>query len=120
MTRVRRLVIVIIVLTGVAVLAQRGGFRNFGQFGRRAFGYYEQNEPPATEFVFARVHYGTNGVRGGGGWYHDYPTAERHILQIMKEASGLNVESMSYRIVELSSPEIFNYPFLYFSEPGEM
>lgn len=76
------------------------------------------NEPPPTEFVMARWHY-TAG-RGGGGWAHDYPVAEEHILQIMSEATGIDVERMSYRVVELSSPEIFKYPFAYVSEPGEM
>jgi hypothetical protein len=103
-------------LSAAALLqAQRGRFG--GQFGRPRS--YEQNEPPPTEFVFARLHY--NAIyRGGGGWYHDYPNAEEHILQIMKEASGINVDPRSYRLVELSSPEIFRYPFLYISEPGEM
>jgi hypothetical protein len=86
------------------------------------FGAYRiyQNEPPATEFVFARLHYGTFSFWGGDGWAHDYPAAEQHINQIMGEATGLNVERMSYRIVEMGSPEIFQYPFSYISEAGEM
>jgi Domain of unknown function (DUF4159) len=118
MNRRRRIFVLALVLglVAAAVLdAQRGRFGR--QFGRPQ--YYEQNNPPPTEFVFARLHYGA-GYRGGGGWYHDYPSAEEHILQIMKEASGINVDRMSYRIMELSSPEIFQYPFLYVSEPGEM
>jgi len=84
----------------------------------RGFGFFEQNDPPPTEFIFARLHYGAG--RGGGGWSHDYPDAEEHINQIVSEATALNVERMSYRVVELSSPELFTYPFAYISEPGEM
>ena len=76
------------------------------------------NEPTNSEFVLARWHY-TAGW-GGGGWGHDYPVAEEHILQIMTETTGLNTSRQSYRVVELSSPEIFKYPFAYVSEPGEM
>ena len=75
-----------------------------------------QNEPPETEFIFARWMYG--GFRGG--WEHDYPAAEEHINQIMKEATGINVDMLSYKIVPIGSPEIFNYPFGYISEPGMM
>ena len=111
--------LIVVLATASVLLAQRGGF-----FGRDNFrgGRFRavQNDPPPTEFVFARLHYQNNGRRGGGGWGHDYPAAEEHILQIMAEASGLNVEHNSYKIVELGSKELFNYPFAYVSEPGEM
>ena len=114
MIRARSIVrLLALILATAAVVSAQRGFNNFGRFR------YTQNEPPPTEFIFARLHYGTQ-YRGGGGWYHDYPTAEEHILQIMKEASGINVDRMSYRTLELASPELFRYPFAYVSEPGEM
>lgn len=96
----------------IAVYAQQGGFGEFGAFFDLA-----GEEPPPTEFVFARWQYG----RGrNGGWWHDYPAAEEHINQIMKEATGINVDTLSYKIVPISSDEIFKYPFAYISEPGMM
>jgi hypothetical protein len=90
----------------VPLYAQR-----FGRF----FGF-RQNDPPAdSEFIFARWQ-----INNAGGWWHDYPDAEEHINQIMKEATGLHVDHASYRIVPLSSKEIFDYPFGYISEPGMM
>jgi len=83
-------------------------------FSRSAF----ENEPPNSEFILARWHY-TAGWRGDG-WGHDFPVAEEHILQIMTETTGINTSRLSYRVVELASPEIFKYPFAYVSEPGEM
>ena len=103
------LAILILVVYG-EVHAQR--YRGFGGYGMR------QNEPPAeSEFVFARWQYG-----GGmsGGWWHDYPDAEEHINQVMNEATGIKTDAMSYRIVPISSKEIFDYPFGYISEPGMM
>lgn len=84
--------------------------------------------PPGTEFVFARVKFTDGGPgRGPGnyervipGWAHDYPDSEEHILQIASEVTGINLSRDSYAIVRLESDDIFRYPFLYFSEVGEM
>jgi hypothetical protein len=122
MTRRRRLLftaLALSVLAAGALLAQRGQFRGRNNLFNSLFNSFPQNDPPQTEFVLARWHY-TAGRYGGGGWSHDYPTAEEHILQIMKEVTGINVDRLSYRVVELGSPEIFEYPFSYVSEPGEM
>jgi hypothetical protein len=78
------------------------------------------NDAPNTEFVFARLHYTARGQFGGGGQYHDYPTAEQHLNQVMNEATILNLDRMSYKIVDLGSDEVFKYPFTYISEAGEM
>jgi hypothetical protein len=95
--------------------------------------------PPGTEFVFARVRFTSHGPgrRNFGpirdcipddthygaricGWAHDYPDGEQHILQIADEATGINLNRESYVIVSLESEELFQYPFAYFSEVGEM
>lgn len=81
--------------------------------------------PEGTEFIFARVWYNTvASSRGylylGEGWSHDYPVGEEHILKLASEATSINLNEMSYVIVRLDSEEIFRYPFLYFSEVGEM
>jgi hypothetical protein len=96
--------LVFVLVTGVAM----------GQFGGRQ--RIQQNyDVPETEFIFARWQY-----ESGSGWNHDYPNAEEHINQIMSEATGIHVDKMSYTIVPISSDEIFNYPFAYISEPGQM
>jgi len=97
----------------VATLAYAQGFG----WGRRAI---EQNDPPPTEFIAARWHFGTNGLIGHMGWSHNYPESDRHLNQFLARATGLDVEELSYRIVELGSDEVFDYPFAYVSEPGEM
>ena len=78
--------------------------------------------PDNTEFIFARVRYGgsSRGFRRNDGWAHDYPDAEEHILQVASEATSINLHKMSYVVVDLDSEDIFKYPFLYFSEVGEM
>jgi len=91
----------------------------------------KRRAPADTEFVFARVRFrdfrggfgafgGFGGFGGKPGWAHDYPSAEQHILQVASEATGINLRKDSYVIVELESEELFQYPFVYFSEVGTM
>src|SRR5947207_4652430 len=39
---------------------------------------------------------------------------------MVRELTGTHVNPDSYRIVQISSPEVFKYPFVYLSEPGFM
>ena len=80
----------------------------------------EQNEPPATELIAARWRFTTNGRIGHWGWSHNYPWSEQHLNDFVQETTRIDVETLSYRIVELGSDEVFEYPFAYVSEPGEM
>jgi len=88
------------------------------------FGFWRgpviQNNPPPTEFIVARWRYTNNGNIGGMGWAHNYPEGEMHLNQFIRGVTKINVEDISYRIVNLSSDEIFEYPFALVSEPGEM
>ena len=79
-----------------------------------------QNNPPNTEFVAARWHFGTNGYIGNMGWSHNYPDSDRNLNDFLVRATRIDLEISSYRIVELGSEEVFEYPFAYVSEPGEM
>jgi hypothetical protein len=109
--RVTLLISVALVLVGSALAyGQRFGF------GRRV----ANNDPPPTELVVARWSYHAYGKFGGTGWSHNWPTSDYHIAQVISEATNVNATGMSYRIVELGSPEVFDYPFAVVSEPGEM
>lgn len=88
------------------------------RFGRRM--PPTQNDPPPTELVVARWRYGTNGWFGHMGWSHNYPSSDRNLNEFIANATGVDVDLISYRIVDLGSEEVFDYPFAYVSEPGEM
>jgi hypothetical protein len=81
-----------------------------------AFGLFEKADPQTD---FAMVRWYSSGW-DGDGWSHDYPIAEEHILQIMKEVSLIDTDQFSYKVVDLKSEEIFRYPFSYVSHPGEV
>jgi hypothetical protein len=67
-----------------------------------------------------RWHFGTDGAIGHMGWSHNYPYSEINLNEFIGRTTKVDVADNSYRGIELSSPEIFNYPFAYISEPGEM
>lgn len=90
----------------------------YGQRFRQ--GRIAQNISPNTEFVAARLHFGTNGAIGHMGWSHNYPDSDLNLNEFLVRATLLDVEELSFRIVELGSEEVFDYPFAYISEPGEM
>jgi hypothetical protein len=83
---------------------------------------------PSPEFVFARLALSNRAYwmhwpedfPHTPPWRHDYPESDEFIVALVHELTGIRVRPDSYKIVELSSPEIFNYPFLYLSEPGFM
>lgn len=107
------------VIAGVVTAALLGSTLVLAQgFGRRY--RIEQNEPPATELVVARWRFGTNGWFGHMGWSHNYPRSDRNLNEFLGQSTRIDVEALSYRIVDLGSDEVFLYPFAYVSEPGEM
>ena len=79
-----------------------------------------QAAPPPTELVVARWEYTAHGKFGGRGWSHNYPSSDQHFAQVISEATNIDVKNISYRIVQLGSDEVFDYPFAVVSEPGEM
>ncbi len=79
-----------------------------------------QNEPPPSEVIVARWRFGNNGMFRGFGWAHNYPDSDQNFNEYVAQATGIDIETMSYRIVELGEDDVFDYPFAYISEPGEM
>ena len=107
--------------TVALVLALLGSALAHAQFsGRRSSIPIPDNEPPPSELVVSRWHFGTNGRIGHMGWSHNYPEAEFNLNDFVGRATRIEVSPDSYRLLELGSPEIFEYPFAFISEPGEM
>ncbi len=83
---------------------------------------------PEDVFTFVRIIYdsGGGGGRGwgrrGGGWDKwrtDYPDSDLNFSYRLQELTSLEVDPDG-RTLELTDPELFDYPFIYLIEPGSI
>ncbi len=137
----KALVVLILGLMTVAASAQRGqrgrfgggfGFNNGPNGGRCLVPGYnggdgtEDDSTPRkidrSGFVYARVRYHvmpwwrqqTREVP----WHHDYPDGDTMFPQSLDRLTTTHTTPQSYQIVDIDSKELFEYPFIYMSEPG--
>ncbi|PYR49202.1 MAG: hypothetical protein DMF89_13125 [Acidobacteria bacterium] len=109
----RQALVVVALLAGtVSALAQGQRFR-----------YAEPIRPNAPydgKFTFVRLRYGppTQYAMQRIPWSHDYPTGERHFMQIMNEVTLLAPHIEETNIHALNDPELFRHPVAYMAEPG--
>lgn len=71
---------------------------------------FGQNE---NAFQIARLKYS-----GGGDWYND-PSAEVNLLRFINQNTNIKVKA-EYKFVDISSEEIFSYPFLFMTGHGNV
>ena len=78
------------------------------------------NVPYNGQFTFVRLRYGPpiEYQSQRSPWSHDYPTGERHFMQIMNEVTNLKPMMMESNVMALDDPELTHYPVAYMSEPG--
>ncbi|MFI5178178.1 MAG: DUF4159 domain-containing protein [Vicinamibacterales bacterium] len=74
-------------------------------------------------FVRIRYHYTTEGTRIGQDyygepWYIDAPAAEQNLSRRVKTATAIQVEDPI--VMTLDDPRLFQYPWIYFVEPGNL
>ena len=75
------------------------------------------------QFTFVRLRWKSDlgfSRRGGfsSAWNHDYPRAEQHLSQILRELTALDIHTDASRILTLDDPELFRYPIAFMWEPG--
>jgi hypothetical protein len=108
-------------LAGTVMLSLLVAAAAVGQGWGRRYGLEPgSNDAPATELIAARWRFGTNGMIGHMGWSHNYPYSEIHLNEFVANTTRIDVEPESYQLLDLGSAEIFDHPFTYISEPGEM
>jgi len=103
----------------------------FGQIPRRR--YREIEEPvrdifPGNGFTFCRVRYHSNREgrwRGNGDWRTDYPDSDLNFPQRLSELTSIQVDrdengEVKHAIVGLTEDDLFNYPFIYMLEVGDL
>jgi hypothetical protein len=120
--RARRIVGVTLMLAGAAAgwLAAQRGWR--GVNGEEAL-YAPPNPHYDGRFTYARIKFTQtccvyNGQYRDVKWGHDYPRSDFHFPKLLGELTTMRVRDDSTAIVTLDDPELFKYPWAYFSEPG--
>ena len=100
-------------VAGAAAVAAQG--RRFG-FGQPVL----PNPEYDGQFTFVRLRYGpeTAVVSQGVPWSHDYPTGERHFMQILDEVSYLRPKVQETAIYALDDPALGRHSIAYMAEPG--
>ena len=73
-------------------------------------------------FTFARIKYQSKPVRrrgnsGAGVWEIDCPDADLNLSWRLQQMTSMKVEPNG-RLLELTDPELFDYPWIYIVEPG--
>jgi len=78
------------------------------------------NLPYDGRFTFARIKYrGTQCWSAQGpGWAHDYPDAEVHLVQILKELTSMRPNLQGGNVLSFKDTALFRHPIAYVSEPG--
>jgi hypothetical protein len=74
-----------------------------------------------SHFAFTRIRYGAKaglGRRMYGGWWHDYPAADKNFSAILDYITNMRVRMDGSNILDLDDPLIFENPIIYMSEPG--
>ena len=123
----RALVIAILCALGVSVLVaqRRGRYREpaVTQIDRGGVPVWEVDKQFSKDvFTFVRIKYESSGYYGWGGagvWYVDYPDAELNLSYRLQQLTSMKVNPEG-KVIELTDKELFDYPFIYIVEPGEL
>ncbi|HAB16370.1 MAG TPA: DUF4159 domain-containing protein [Verrucomicrobiota bacterium] len=68
-------------------------------------------------FTFARIRYDRGGSWGRGGWSTDLPDSDLNLSFRLQQMTSMKVDPNG-RILRVTDPDLFNYPFIYAVEPG--
>jgi hypothetical protein len=133
----RRSLLVLVPLAALLLVAvaaaqqyRRGGGRrdpSQGNVDRNGVPEWKNDERFKNDvFTFVRVRYsdgygrrGGWGGYGGGRWSTDYPDSDLNFSFRLQQLTSLEVDPNA-KILELTDPALFDYPWLYMIEPGSM
>ena len=115
--------VTLLLLCSLAIAVQRGrggGYRSADN--RNGVPVWESNQHfPHDVFTFVRVRYsdfgGGYGRYRGGDWSTDYPDADLNFSLRLQQLTSIKVNPYPI-ILDLTDPQLFDYPFLYMIEPG--
>ena len=83
--------------------------------------WVRDEELPHDTFTFTRIQYDSwgGGWRGRGKWSIDYPESDLNLSFRLQQLTALKVDPEG-TVLNLTEAALFQYPFIYIIEPGEM
>lgn len=78
------------------------------------FGQSDGANKNSSQFKIARLKYS-----GGGDWYND-PSAEVNMMEFLKKNTVIDTDEPKFYSVDVSSDDIFNYPFILITGHGNI
>ncbi len=129
MKRLLTFILLVACFLGIGwVYAQR--YRGYDRrYDRRGVPEWEIEKEFADDvFTFVRIRYssgygggygggyGRRG-RGGGRWATDYPDSDLNFSFRLQQLTSMQVDPQG-KVIELTAPRLFDYPFIYIVEPG--
>ena len=121
----RRSIIAVALLVSMAIvtLAQPPGRRfrrDWQSAGRGGIPSWQVDSKFSKDtFTFVRIKYDSAGYRRGGGWATDFRDSELNFSLRLKQLTTINVNPEPI-VLELTDPKLFEYPFIYIIEPGDL
>jgi hypothetical protein len=74
--------------------------------------------PPIRDFKCSYLERGEGGM--GGGWRTDYPASDCKFIWGVERLTSIKAYREAPHPMELMNPKIFDFPYLYAVEPGQM
>jgi len=74
--------------------------------------------PPLRDFKCSDLERGEGGL--GGGWRTDYPASDCKFIWGVERLTGINAYRDAPHPMDLMDPRIFEFPYLYIVEPGQV
>jgi hypothetical protein len=110
---------------GALILLLAAGILFSQDFELDLIGHYDdarrilQPADSSNQIVFARLIYNGRIPYYYKNWYTDYPKSDRTLIEAIKRLTNLDIADEE-RAVAITDPDLFKYPFVYTSEPGQM
>jgi hypothetical protein len=114
----------LLIASGLLVLAQPPGGRRYRRdwqsVGRDGVPSWEVDKKFIKDtFTFVRIKYDSSGYRRGGGWATDFRDSELNFSLRLQQLTTLKVNPEPI-VLQLTDPKLFEYPFIYIIEPGDL
>src|SRR3989449_6358302 len=81
-------------------------------------GPFPMRYEPLRDFKCSDLERGEGGM--GGGWVTDYPASDCKFMWGVERLTGISVYRDAPHPMDLMDPNLFDYPYLYIVEPGQM